>query len=73
MNFNKKILVFTATFNEISNISKLIKSIKKYSPKVDLLVIDDNSPDGTGQKILELKKSIKNLNFISRKKKRRVR
>ncbi len=69
MNFNKKILVFTATFNEISNISKLIKSIKKYSPKVDLLVIDDNSPDGTGQKILELKKSIKNLNFISRKKK----
>tara|TARA_Y100000768_G_C23859975_1_gene625214 strand:+ start:256 stop:969 length:714 start_codon:yes stop_codon:yes gene_type:complete len=69
MNSRKKILVFTATFNEISNISILLKAIKKYNPKVHILVIDDNSPDGTGNKILEFKKKIKNLYFISRKKK----
>ena len=65
----KKILVFTATYNEIKNIEELILKIKKHNPYVDILIIDDNSPDGTGTKIEKLKKKIDNLFLISRKKK----
>ena len=65
----KKILVFTATYNEIKNIKELILEIKKYNPNVDILIIDDNSPDGTSNKIIKLKKDIKNLFLITREKK----
>lgn len=49
---SKKVLVFTATYNESLNIKNLIDEIFKYTPQADILVIDDNSPDGTG-KILD--------------------
>ena len=47
MTLKKKILVFTATYNEAENIYKLISSIKNQQLDPDLLIIDDNSPDGT--------------------------
>ena len=62
-----KTLIFTATYNEIDNVELLIKKIKKLKNKVDILVIDDNSPDGTGAKLLQLKKRNKNLDVIIRK------
>ena len=43
----KKTLIATATYNEYKNIDKLIYLIFKASAKVDVLVIDDNSPDKT--------------------------
>ena len=43
-----KILVFTATYNEINNIEELIINIKKNCNIADILIIDDSSPDGTG-------------------------
>lgn len=42
-------LVITATYNEIENLPALVDEIFRHAPQVDLLVIDDNSPDGTGQ------------------------
>ena len=62
-------LVFTATYNEIKNIEKYLFLVNKYNKNVDILIIDDNSPDGTGKKILKLKKKYKNLFLIIRKKK----
>jgi dolichol-phosphate mannosyltransferase len=50
---NKKILIATATYNEINNISSLIKKIFNLKINLDILVIDDNSPDGTGSIIEE--------------------
>jgi dolichol-phosphate mannosyltransferase len=41
-------LVFTPTWNEAANIELLVREIMQISPEVDLLVVDDNSPDGTG-------------------------
>ena len=64
-----KTLVFTATYNEKNNIKILIKKINKIKNKVDILVIDDNSPDGTGKELLLYKKKIKNLNLIIRNRK----
>ena len=69
MQRQKKILVFTATFNEIGNIRNLIVKIKRNNPNAHILIIDDNSPDGTGKEVLKLKKKIKELNLISRKEK----
>lgn len=42
-------LVTLATYNEIENLPRLVAEIFAVAPQVDLLVIDDNSPDGTGQ------------------------
>ena len=45
----EKTLVTVATYNEIENLPRLVEAILKHCPEVDILVIDDNSPDGTGQ------------------------
>jgi dolichol-phosphate mannosyltransferase len=42
-------LVTVATYNEMENLPRLVEEIFRYAPDVDILVIDDNSPDGTGQ------------------------
>src|SRR4029077_6745395 len=40
-------LVCIPTYNEASNILELVEQIHKAAPEVDVLVIDDASPDGT--------------------------
>tara|TARA_X000000950_G_scaffold287110_1_gene398214 strand:- start:278 stop:997 length:720 start_codon:yes stop_codon:yes gene_type:complete len=69
MSNNKRILVFSATYNEIENIRELINGIQKYLPDTSILIIDDNSPDKTNEVIKELKKKNKNLYLIEREKK----
>lgn len=41
------LLVMTVTYNEIENLPRLVERIFAAAPEVDLLVVDDNSPDGT--------------------------
>src|SRR4029079_14370597 len=43
-----KTLVMTATYNEIDNLPHLAEEVFAVVPQVDLLVVYDNSPDGTG-------------------------
>jgi dolichol-phosphate mannosyltransferase len=43
-----KTLVTVATYNEMENLPSLLEEIFRFVPEADLLVIDDNSPDGTG-------------------------
>ena len=69
MNTVKKVLIFTATYNEAENIEKLIKSIKDQIPEPDILIIDDNSPDGTANIIKQSQKIYKNIFLINRGKK----
>ena len=66
MTIDKKILVFTATYNESENISELISLIMEQNFKPDLLIIDDNSPDGTYNKVQLMQKKFKNLFLIKR-------
>ncbi len=42
-------LVVIATYNEIENLPRWTEEIVQHAPDVDILVIDDNSPDGTGK------------------------
>ncbi len=69
MSNNKRILVFSATYNEIENIRELISGIQKNLPNTSILIIDDNSPDKTQEVIKELKKKNNNLFLIEREKK----
>lgn len=41
-------LVVTPTYNERDNIERFIKSVLEAAPQVDIMIVDDNSPDGTG-------------------------
>lgn len=43
------LLITIATYNEIENLPLLVEAIFKHAPQCDLLIVDDNSPDGTGQ------------------------
>ena len=51
-------IVICPTYNEIKNIAKLIQKILDNN-HYDLLIIDDNSPDGTSEKVKSIKKYIK--------------
>lgn len=42
-------LVALATYNEIENLPSLVAEVLRVLPDADVLIIDDNSPDGTGQ------------------------
>ena len=44
-----KTLITIATYNEIENLPLLVEEIFRFAPEADTLVIDDNSPDGTGR------------------------
>ncbi len=49
-----KILVIVPTYNERGNLPPLAERLDRLSVPVDLLVVDDNSPDGTGKVAEEL-------------------
>jgi dolichol-phosphate mannosyltransferase len=49
-----RILVSLATYNEAGNLVPLVEEIHRQVPTADVLVIDDNSPDGTGKLADEL-------------------
>lgn len=44
----RRTLVVVATYNEIENLPRLVDEIFAVAPHAEVLVIDDNSPDGTG-------------------------
>ena len=65
----EKSLVIIPTYNELDNIRKLIPDIMNGYDNLDLLIVDDNSPDGTGGYIEDLAKINKRVKLISREKK----
>ena len=64
-----KTLVISPTYNERKNIKIFIDRVLNDNPKFDLLIVDDNSPDGTSDKVRELQSEFKNLYLEVREKK----
>lgn len=64
----QRILVIIPVLNEVNNIIPIVNKIKK-NLKCDLLFIDDNSKDGTIEKILIVKKKYRKIFLIKRSKK----
>lgn len=57
-------LVIIPTYNEIDNIEAIIKAVFKQSSDIHILIVDDNSPDLTAQKVNELQKVFVNRLFL---------
>lgn len=63
---NQRVLVALATYNERDNLTPLIAEIHGALPAADVLVIDDNSPDGTGRLADELSQTDPRLHVLHR-------
>jgi dolichol-phosphate mannosyltransferase len=59
-------LIIIPTFNEIDNIEKMIQTIFQLYPKINLLIIDDGSPDGTAKVVKDYQDEHTNLHLIQR-------
>ena len=44
-----KTLIIIPTYNEVENLQSLLADIFSYAPEIHILIVDDNSPDGTGK------------------------
>lgn len=62
----KKSLIIIPTYNEIKNIGNLLEQIFKIFPETHVLVVDDNSPDGTGNFVKEYLQNDERVKLIQR-------
>lgn len=65
---NDKRLVIIPTYNEIENIRAISEAVMALEVTFDLLVVDDNSPDGTADEVFKLIKEYPNRIFILQRK-----
>jgi dolichol-phosphate mannosyltransferase len=61
-----KTLVVTPTYNEKDNLPQFVAALRRAAPEADLLVVDDNSPDGTGAIADELAKKDPHVKVMHR-------
>ncbi|MFN8369827.1 MAG: glycosyltransferase [Bacteriovoracaceae bacterium] len=61
-----KTLIFVPTYNEKENVEKLISEITELNLDCDLLFVDDNSPDGTGNLLDSLESKYPRLTVLHR-------
>jgi dolichol-phosphate mannosyltransferase len=64
-----KALVIVPTYNEAENIRELVPRILEQDPGVEILIVDDNSTDGTGALVDELRNTEPRLHVLHRPKK----
>jgi len=63
-------LIIIPTYNEAANIEAVIKKIIDLEDKNDILVVDDNSPDGTSEIVIDLKRIHDNRLFLLKREKK---
>jgi len=61
-----KVLVVIPTYNESENIPRLIPSVLSQAPEVEVLIVDDNSPDGTAALVRDFMKENPRVHMIER-------
>lgn len=66
----KQNLVVIPTYNEIENIEDIITAVMNVNVPMDVLVVDDNSPDGTANKVLELADIFPNRVYLKKRMKK---
>lgn len=63
---NRRILVLIPTFNEALTIRSAVVSVRAALPDAEVLVIDDGSPDGTGEIVEQLARLDRNIHVLHR-------
>ena len=57
-------LVIIPTYNEIENVEAIIRTVFSLKKQFHVLIVDDNSPDGTSDKVRELQEQFRDLLFL---------
>lgn len=65
---NNKIVIIP-TYNELENVENIIRKVMSLQPEFNLLIVDDNSPDGTGNIVIKLQSEFPRLFLLPRKEK----
>jgi dolichol-phosphate mannosyltransferase len=63
---SERALVIIPTYNEAANIGQLIPKVLEQDPRIEVLVVDDNSPDGTGDLVEALSRSDPRVHLLRR-------
>jgi len=70
MTHTQRALIIFPTYNEKDNIRKIVHAVLPLDPRIHVLIVDDNSPDGTGQIAGQLADQEKNVNVLHREEKK---
>ncbi|MDP7512346.1 MAG: polyprenol monophosphomannose synthase [Candidatus Marinimicrobia bacterium] len=62
-----KTLIISPTYNESENIAELIRKVNEINQEYHLLIVDDNSPDGTGDIVEELQHRLFSNVYLERR------
>lgn len=62
----QKVLVVMPTYNERENVPQIVPQVLEQGPGIEVLVVDDNSPDGTGQVVDEMVERNPRIHVIHR-------
>ena len=59
-------LVIVPTYNERDNVSRIVPLILDQDPRIDVLIVDDGSPDGTGKVVAEMAEENTRIHLVER-------
>jgi dolichol-phosphate mannosyltransferase len=63
---SKRTLIIIPTYNEQENIRAIVPAVLSQAPTVEVLIVDDGSPDGTGNIVEEMQKTEPRLHLMRR-------
>ena len=61
-------LIIIPTYNEIENVESMARKVMSYDKDFHILFVDDNSPDGTAAKIMELQNEFQDRIYLESRK-----
>jgi len=61
-----RVLVVMPTYNERENVAAVLTAVRSSAPGVDILVVDDNSPDGTAKLVNETGEALGHIDLLQR-------
>ena len=63
-------VVIIPTYNEIENIESIVRTVLSLHKQFHVLIIDDNSPDHTAARVIELQKEFQGKLFLEQREKK---
>ena len=69
MNDSKRVLIIIPTYNERENVQQIVSAVLPVDPRINVLIVDDNSPDGTGEIADRLSAEDNRVNVLHRQNK----
>ena len=65
----QRALIIIPTYNELENIQSIIPEVLSQDPRIEVLVVDDNSPDGTADAVKGMMKEGPRIHLLERERK----